>query len=91
MNTEGIWEVALNELFEEDIKKIHKLTDAGEDLSRAPRISLSTIHGVKGNERENVVVHTELSGAAFEDYQKNQTIHTDCFMLRALEQRTIYT
>ena len=71
LNTEGIWEVALNELFEEDIKKIHKLTDAGEDLSRAPRISLSTIHGVKGNERENVVVHTELSGAAFEDYQKN--------------------
>ena len=71
LNIEDSWEIALNELFEEDIKKINKLINAGEDLSKAPRISLSTIHGVKGNERENVVVHTELSGSAFEEYQIN--------------------
>ena len=32
---------------------------------------VSTIHGVKGNERENVVVTTDLAGAAFDEYQKN--------------------
>ena len=47
------------------------LNKSGEDLTRNPRIKISTIHGVKGNERENVVVTTELSGAAFEEYQKN--------------------
>ena len=36
-----------------------------------PRIKISTIHGVKGNERENVVVTTDLAGAAFDEYQKN--------------------
>ena len=71
LNVENNWEIALNELFEEDIKKINKLINAGEDLSKTPRISLSTIHGVKGNERENVVVHRELSKSAYEEYQKN--------------------
>ena len=44
---------------------------SGEDLNKNPRISISTIHGVKGNERENVVVITDLAGAAFIDYDKN--------------------
>ena len=62
---------ALDELGDEDILKITKLIKAGEDLTRDPRISISTIHGVKGNERENVVVTTDLSNAAFIEYEKN--------------------
>jgi len=68
LKTEVDWQEALDELGNSDIRKIIKLTEAGEDLSKNPRISISTIHGVKGNERENVVVHTELSGKAYEDY-----------------------
>ena len=71
LQTEAEWYESLDELGDQDIKKILKLIQSGEDLTRSPRIKISTIHGVKGNERENVVVTTELSGAAFEEYQKN--------------------
>ena len=71
LKTEAEWYESLDELGDQDIKKILKLIESGEDLTRNPRIKISTIHGVKGNERENVVVTTELSGAAFEEYQKN--------------------
>jgi superfamily I DNA/RNA helicase len=71
LQTEAEWQEALDELGNEDIRKITKLIKAGEDLSGTPRISISTIHGVKGNERENVVINTELSGAAYDEYQKN--------------------
>ena len=71
LQTEADWQEALDELGDEDIKKITKLIKTGEDLTRNPRISISTIHGVKGNERENVVVTTDLSNAAFIDYEKN--------------------
>ena len=53
------------------IYKIKKLIRSGENLDNNPRISISTIHGVKGNERENVVVITDLANAAFIDYDKN--------------------
>jgi len=71
LKTEAEWHEALDELGTEEIRKIQKLIDSGEDLSKDPRIRVSTIHGVKGSERENVVVNTDLSGAAYEEYQKN--------------------
>ena len=71
LQTEADWQEALDELGDEDIRKISKLIKTGEDLSTTPRISISTIHGVKGNEREKVVINTELSGAAYDEYQKN--------------------
>ena len=71
LKTESEWDEALNEIGDEDIKKIKKLIKSGENLDKNPRISISTIHGVKGNERENVVVITDLAGAAFIDYEKD--------------------
>jgi superfamily I DNA/RNA helicase len=71
LKTEDEWDKALDEVGDEDIKKIKKLIKKGENLDKNPRISISTIHGVKGNERENVVVITDLAGAAFIDYQKD--------------------
>ena len=71
LKTESKWDEALNEIGDEDIKKIKKLIKSGENLDKNPRISISTIHGVKGNERENVVVITDLAGAAFIDYEKD--------------------
>jgi superfamily I DNA/RNA helicase len=68
LKTEAEWQEALDELGDLDVKKILKLTKAGEDLSKDPRISVSTIHGVKGNERENVIIFPELSGKAYEQY-----------------------
>ena len=71
LQTEAAWYEALDELGDQHITKIRKLIDSGEDLTKNPRIKISTIHGVKGNERENVVVTTDLAGAAFDEYQKN--------------------
>ena len=71
LHTEAKWYEALDELGDQHITKIKKLIDSGEDLTKNPRIKISTIHGVKGNERENVVVTTDLAGAAFDEYQKN--------------------
>ena len=67
--TESEWYEALDELGDEDINKILKLIESGEDLTRDPRIKISTIHGVKGNERENVVVTTDLSASHFYEYK----------------------
>ena len=51
---EGDWE-QLN--FDDDIKKyIKSILKSGDDLSTDPRIELSTIHGAKGRERENIVL-----------------------------------
>ena len=43
------------------IKYIRKMRANGEQLNKEPRILLSTIHGVKGGEKENVVLLTDLS------------------------------
>ena len=40
----------------------------GEDLSGKPRISLSTIHGAKGGQGDNVVLLTDISYSAEQDY-----------------------
>ena len=71
LQTEAPWYEALDELGDQHITKIRKLIDSGEDLTKNLRIKICTIHGVKGNERENVVVTTDLAGAAFDEYQKN--------------------
>jgi len=54
----GSWE-QLN--FKEDTKLyIKSLLDSGDDLMKKARIKVSTIHGVKGEECENVVLFTGL-------------------------------
>ena len=44
----------------------------GEDLSKEPRIKISTIHGVKGNERDNVILLTDLSNVTYNKYLDNR-------------------
>jgi superfamily I DNA/RNA helicase len=54
----GSWE-QLN--FKEDTKLyIKSLLNSGDDLFKPARIKVSTIHGVKGEECENVVLYTGL-------------------------------
>ena len=51
---EGDWQQLS---FDEDVKKyIKSILKSGDDLSTDPRIELSTIHGAKGRERENIVL-----------------------------------
>ena len=58
------WEDALDRLPVTDKAYIHALMRRGEDLTKAPRIRLSTIHGSKGGEADNVLLFTDITAAA---------------------------
>ena len=51
---------------------IKDLVASGEDLSKPARIKLSTIHAVKGEESENVILFTDLERIIYEAAQVNK-------------------
>jgi len=61
---ELIWREALDRLPEESRVYITAMLRRGEKFNAEPRITVSTIHGSKGGESENVVVFTDLSPSA---------------------------
>jgi len=66
-----IWHEAMNKMPETDRAYITKLLRKGEKFNGEPRISVSTIHGSKGGEAENVVLFTDISPAADADMRIN--------------------
>ena len=58
---------------ENDTIKIEDLLKKGESLVRGARIKLATIHGVKGNEKQNVVLPLCLPKASLDAYEKDPT------------------
>ena len=61
---ELIWHKALDRLPEESRVYITALLRRGEKFNAEPRISVSTIHGSKGGESDNVIIFTDLSPSA---------------------------
>ena len=61
LKTKTVWYEAFDSAPPKQIKYIRKMRENGEQLNKPPRILLSTIHGVKGGEAENVVLLTDLS------------------------------
>ena len=61
LKTKIVWYAAFDAAPLKQIKYIRKMRANGEQLNKPPRILLSTIHGVKGGEAENVVLLTDLS------------------------------
>jgi DNA helicase-2/ATP-dependent DNA helicase PcrA len=59
-----IWHEAMDRLPEKERAYITALLRRGEKFNALPRINISTIHGSKGGEAENVVLFTDLSPAA---------------------------
>ena len=59
-----IWSEAMDKLPEGDRAYITALLRRGEKFNGEPRITVSTIHGAKGGEADNVAVFTDLSPAA---------------------------
>ncbi len=49
---------------------IRRVLERGDSLTQ-PRIELSTIHGAKGKERENVVLFTDISKRTWDNLQRN--------------------
>jgi DNA helicase II / ATP-dependent DNA helicase PcrA len=59
-----IWRYALDRLPDESRAYITAMLRRGEKFNAEPRITVSTIHGSKGGESENVVIFTDVSPAA---------------------------
>ena len=70
-----IWSEALDKIPDRERAYVTSLLRRGEKFNATPRIKLSTIHGTKGGEAENVVLFTDLTSAALDNTFHPQDIH----------------
>lgn len=68
---EAIWSDAMDKLPERERVYITAMLRRGEKFNASPRIKVSTIHGSKGGEADNVALFTDLSPAAEKDSRNN--------------------
>ena len=66
----SVWYEALDAAPLKAVKYIRKMRENNEKLNQEPRILLSTIHGVKGGEADNVVLLTDLSNNTQKSYDR---------------------
>ena len=71
LKTEAVWYEALDDAASRKVEYIRKMRANGEHLNKSPRILLSTIHGVKGGEEQNVVLLSDLSLNTQKGYERN--------------------
>ena len=71
LNTDKVWFEAFDAAPRREVNYLKQMRRRGEKLNEAPRITLSTIHGAKGGEAENVVLLTDLSFNTMKSYEKN--------------------
>jgi DNA helicase-2/ATP-dependent DNA helicase PcrA len=70
LNTDTVWFESFTAAPEKQVHYIRKMRKNGEELNQEPRILLSTIHGVKGGEADNVVLLTDLSKNTQSNYER---------------------
>ena len=70
LNTDTVWFESFTVAPEKQVHYIRKMRKNGEELNQEPRILLSTIHGVKGGEADNVVLLTDLSKNTQSNYER---------------------
>ena len=71
LKTKAVWYESFDNAPEKKVRYIRRMRENGEELNKPPRITLSTIHGVKGGEQDNVVLLTDLSNNTQRNYEKN--------------------
>jgi DNA helicase II / ATP-dependent DNA helicase PcrA len=69
--TEVIWHEALNKIGEEKRDYIIALLRRGTKITSKAPIKLSTIHGAKGGEADNVMLLMDLSSKFAKEYERN--------------------
>jgi DNA helicase-2/ATP-dependent DNA helicase PcrA len=69
--TDAVWYEALDDAASRKVEYIRKMRSNNEQLNKKPRILLSTIHGVKGGEAQNVVLLSDLSLNTQKGYERN--------------------
>jgi len=67
-----IWHEALDKISSDEREYIIACRRNGESFATSPRIRISTIHGVKGGEAENVVVMSDLSFKTYQEMNRDR-------------------
>jgi len=83
LKTDTVWYDAFDNLGFRRKNYIRSMRRNGENLKNKPRIQLSTIHSVKGGERNNVVLLTDLTHNTNKSYLKNPDDETRLFYVGA--------
>ena len=71
LQVKTVWYEAFDDAGQTKVDYLRKMRKNGEKLNEKPRIELSTIHGAKGGESQNVVLLTDLSENTMKAYEKN--------------------
>ncbi len=83
LKTDTVWYKAFDDLGFRRKNYIRSMRRNGENLKNKPRIQLSTIHSVKGGERNNVVLLTDLTHNTNKSYLKKPDDETRLFYVGA--------
>ena len=71
LKTTAVWYEALDGAGSRRVEYLRSMRNNGEKLNQDPRINISTIHGAKGGECDNVVLLTDLTENTQKGYDKN--------------------
>lgn len=71
LRTDAIWHEALDKIPDAEREYFIAALKRGEKLLREPRIRISTIHGAKGGEADNVVIQTDMANRSWDEYHKS--------------------
>jgi len=65
------WDVALDKVGDSDLLYLRAMEQRNHYITDEPKIHVTTIHGAKGGEAENVMLFTDISQKTFEEMQIN--------------------
>jgi len=71
LRTTEIWHIALGKISPVEREYFIAARKRGETLVYKPRIRISTIHGVKGGEADNVCLMTDIAPRTFDEMNKD--------------------
>jgi DNA helicase II / ATP-dependent DNA helicase PcrA len=83
LKTTAIWHTSLDRISDEEKEYFLAALRQGESLSGEPRIQISTIHGSKGGEADNVLLLTDMSPKTYNSYQENEDDESRVFYVAA--------
>ena len=83
LKTRAIWHKALDRISDEEKEYFLAALRQGESLTGESRIVISTIHGSKGGEADNVLLLTDISPRTYTSYQENQDDESRVFYVAA--------
>jgi len=71
LQVKTVWFEAFDDAGQTKVDYLRKMRKNGEKLNERPRIELSTIHGAKGGESQNVVLLTDLTQNTMKGYERD--------------------